>query len=180
MPGSLHPVSKEKSSWQDFLAVWGGYHDLHFTNEEAEVQRGWETVYKAEQVKSHLLHLTRESHHLRKHQSPGFLMAPYYGFLGLLNKSPQTGWLKATEMHFKHLILEARSLKSRCKKRGFLLFVNLYHACLLACGMCDLLVILGLGLLPCHPKLCLHFHRHSQGHLLIRTAVRLDELTPCT
>ena len=157
MPGSLHPVSKEKSSWQDFLAVWGGYHDLHFTNEEAEVQRGWETVYKAEQVKSHLLHLTRESHHLRKHQSPGFLMAPYYGFLGLLNKSPQTGWLKATEMHFKHLILEARSLKSRCKKRGFLLFVNLYHACLLACGMCDLLVILGLGLLPCHPKLCLHF-----------------------
>ena len=180
MPGSLHPVSKEKSSWQDFLAVWGGYHDLHFTNEEAEVQRGWETFYKADQVKGHLLHLTRESHHLRKHQSPGFLMAPYYGFLGLLNKSPQTGWLKATEMHFKHLILEARSLKSRCKKRGFLLFVNLYHACLLACGMCDLLVILGLGLLPCHPKLCLHFHRHSQGHLLIRTAVRLDELTPCT
>lgn len=160
--------------------VWGGYHDLHFTNEEAEVQRGWETAYKAGQVKSHLLHLTREPHHFRKHQSPGFLMAPYYGFLGPLNKSPQTGWLKATEMRLKHLILEARSPKSRCKQRGFILFVNLYHACLLACGVCDLLVILGLGLLTCHPKLHLHSHRHSQGHLLIRTAVILNELTPCT
>ena len=102
-------------------------------------------------------------------------------FQGCCNKSPQTGQLKTTEM-YSLTVLEPRSLKSRCKQGWFLLQANLYHACLPACGVCDLLMILGLGLQMHHSKLRLHFHLHSQGRLLIRTPVISHQLppTPCS